>query len=431
MGHAHRLKDEYRRLANRLESSFMPFPEPQDERAWQAWKEILEILFRPEDAELAARLPLKPTPLPALAARLGMGEEPLRARLDEMCTRGLVMDFVSPRGGPAAYMLAPPLAGFLEFAMMRAHDHIPKKRMAEAMHAYFHGDDTFAREIFERPTVVGRVAVHESALPDDGTPEVLDWERATRLIEESTARSVSLCYCRHTAEHLGRRCDAPMDNCLSLGAGAEFIARRGFGRAIDVKEALDLLSAARASGLVQIADNVQRKPVYICNCCGCCCEQLQAINHYGLPAVTPSGFLPACDAAACKGCSRCARACPVKAISMAPVNSPAKGKNRLLPAVDQERCIGCGVCADACPNRSMTMARSSRPAVPRTGLERVVRMAMERGRLAELLLDDGSRGGRFLSGLLGSIEKLPPVQRALAADQVRSRFVRFLVGRRG
>ena len=433
MGHLGHLKQEYRDLAARLGKGFMPFPEPADEAAWNGWREILEILFRPEDAALAARLPLKPAPLERLSRELGVAPEPLKARLDELADRGLVMDLVHPRTGAVTYLLAPPLAGFLEFAMMRTHDHVPKKRMAEALHAYLLGDDTFAREIFEKPTVVGRAVVHESAFSANGAggddaPEVLDWERATHLIETSTARSVSLCYCRHTAEHLGTRCDAPIDNCLTLNGGADFVIRHGFGRAIDKAEALDVLVASREAGLVQIADNVQRQPVYLCNCCGCCCEQLQAINRYGLPAVVPSGFLPASDATTCKGCSRCARACPVGAIAMQPSGLPAHRKNRLAPVIDPERCIGCGVCVGACPHHSLAMARGGRtPDVPRTGLERVVRMALERGSLADLLADDGTAGARFLGGLVGALEALPPVQKALASQQVRSRFLKMML----
>jgi hypothetical protein len=36
------------------------------------------------------------------------------------------MDLVSPKTGEAKYLLAPPVVGFFEFSMMRAHDMFDK-----------------------------------------------------------------------------------------------------------------------------------------------------------------------------------------------------------------------------------------------------------------------------------------------------------------
>ncbi len=76
-----------------------------------------------------------------------------------------------------------------------------------------------------------------------------------------------------------------MEICLSLNGGAEFVVRRGFGRAIErATRRCDILAASRARGLVQIADNVQSRPTFVCNCCGCCCEQLQGGQPLGARA---------------------------------------------------------------------------------------------------------------------------------------------------
>jgi hypothetical protein len=79
----------------------------------------------------------------------------------------------------------------------------------------------------------------------------------------------------------------------------------------------------------------------------------------------------------------------------------------------------------------MTMIRrEQQPRVPANTLERTVRMAIERGRLAHLLVDQGaSRGSRFLGSVMKALTQLPPVERALARDQVRSRFVRAALER--
>ncbi len=432
MGHLGRLKEQYRDLVARLDRGPVSLPEASDEAAEAARREILEILYTPEEAALAARMPVRPTTAERLAERLGMPADEVERRLEPMCDRGVVMDLVNPRSGKRAYLLSPPVVGFFEYSLMRAQDGIPKKRMAEALHAYTHGDPAFAREVFGHDTVIGRALVHEPELSDE-VPDVLAWERATEVVGGARRWAVSLCFCRHEAEHLGQRCDAPMDNCLSLNGGAEFVIRRGFGREIERTEALELLERSREAGLVQVADNVRNRPTFVCNCCGCCCEQLQAVSRWGLPAVNPSGFLPSRDDAACAGCSRCARACPVGAVTMHPVLSPGRRRADLAPRFDEERCIGCGVCAGACHKGALSMARGgkARP-VPSSTVEKVVRQALERNRLADLLFDEGAgAGSRFLHAAVDVILRLPPAQALLASEQVRSRFVKAALARFG
>ncbi len=432
MGHLGHVKEEYRQLVHRLDAGAVPLPEPDDPQAWKGWKEILEILFTPEEAALAAKLPVLPASLERIAARTGVDASVLKPRLDAMADKGIVLDLVSKRTGRTTYLLSPPVVGFFEFSMMRAHDSIPKKRMAEALEAYMHHDETFARNVFGHETVIGRALVHETTFGDVPVPDVLDWERATRVVETATEIAVSLCYCRHKAEHLGTSCGAPVEVCLSLNGGAEFVLRRQFGRRIEKKEALAILEDARDRGLVQIADNVRERPSYLCNCCGCCCGQLQSINQYGLHAVNPSGFIATHHPETCVGCSRCARACPIAAIGMVPSRSAKPGrKNDLHPRVDRDSCIGCGVCADACNKDAMRMERrESKPFVPQNAVERALRVALERGKLADLLFDEGeSRGHRVLNQMVKALTQLPPAQRALASEQVKSRFVRAVLSR--
>jgi Pyruvate/2-oxoacid:ferredoxin oxidoreductase delta subunit len=426
MGHLGHLKTEYQSLLHRLDAGLVGMPEPADEAARHGWQRILEILFTPEEAALAARLPVRPAKLKTVAERVGMAPDALRPLLEPLCDKGLVMDLMNPRTGEVRYLLAPPVIGFFEFSFMRAHEEFPRQELAEAMQAYMHGDDTFAREVFSGETVMGRALVNENELAGSPLPEVLDFERATALIAGAQEIAVSFCYCRHKAEHLGEDCDAPKEVCLSLNGGAAFVVRRGFGRPIERQGALEILSVSRDTGLVQIADNVRHRPTYICNCCSCCCGQLSAINEFDLPAVVPSGFAPQLTEDLCKGCSRCARECPVGAISMVPVRECAQRKRSMLPAVDEDRCIGCGVCAHACRVDALRMYRSQQPRyVPANSLERALRMAIERGKLPHLLFDEGaSRGSQFLNQVLQVLNRLPVSQRVLASQQVKSRFVR-------
>jgi NAD-dependent dihydropyrimidine dehydrogenase PreA subunit len=351
MGHSGHLKAHHEALAERLNRGLIGFPKPEAGEARRGWQEILEILFDEEEARLAVHLPLLPAPLHDIAKRAHQSPEVTKALLDRMADKGLVMDLIHPKTGKTRYLLAPPVIGFFEFSLMRARDSIPKKELSLALSAYCHQDSAFAREAFRGDTVLGRAMVEESRLSPDLLPDVLPWERASELIADAQSLAVSLCYCRHKAQHAGTACDAPQDVCLSMNGGADFVIRRSFGRAIDRGEALAILQQCKEKELVQIADNVMEQPTYLCNCCGCCCGQLSAINEFGLDAVNKSGFIPEIDAHHCNGCGKCARACPIGAIDMKPIRQVGDRKNQLLATVSQDRCIGCGVCSRSCPER--------------------------------------------------------------------------------
>jgi Pyruvate/2-oxoacid:ferredoxin oxidoreductase delta subunit len=409
--------------------------EPQDPGAKQAWREILETLFSPDDAALAARLPVIPTTVDELARRTGKEADALRARLDAMAGKGLVLDLHDARTGATTYMLAPPVVGFFELSMMRLDDGLPKARLARAYEAYMAGDSAFDAEVSGARTLVSRTLVQESALFDDLASEVLDRERATAYVEEADCLAVTNCFCRHVATHLGTACDYPMETCMSLGVAARYLVRHGHARRIGREEGRELLEAAREHGLVHIADNVQRELSYICSCCGCCCVELRSARM-GMPVMQPSAFRPAVDDRGCTGCGRCVRACPVEAIALVPRRGARRGDGAevappLVGDVDLTRCIGCGVCVGACREDSVTMVRRPRaPHVPRNAVEYLTRRMLERGRLADLLVDGAAgRGPAFANAVLGAILSLPPAAKLLASEQVQSRLVDFALAR--
>ncbi len=428
MGHTPNLKEAHKQLIKRLDAGQVGFPEPDNPEARKGWQEILDILFSSDEAWLASQLPILPSKLEVIVKRTHIQAEDLLPRLNALADKGIVLDLVNPRTKEVHYTLSPPVVGFFEFSLMRISDSIPKKRMALALDAYVHGNREFAEEVFGMDTVIGRTLVQETALQEEQLPDILDWECTTELIKTSRNIAVAMCYCRHKAEHLGEKCDVPLELCLSLNAGADFVASRKFGRPIDQPEAMDLLEQSRSLGLVQIADNVMDRPTYICNCCRCCCGQLQAINEYDLAAVNPSNYQAAVNIDYCRSCSRCARACPVGAIAIEPNPRAASRKNLLLPKVNTSRCLGCGICVTACgKNQAMKMAaRDTRPYVSLNTIERTIRMALEKGRLADLLFDQGaSRGSKFLNKLIRGICALPKMDKIVASEQVKSRFVNY------
>jgi len=309
MGHTASGERPYRLLQQRLDRFLTGAP------ASPTFTKILKLLFSPDEADLARRLPGRPTPLEALSRRLAMPRDELSDRLSEMAGRGLVIDF--EHDGQHYFALPPVVIGFFEFIFMRVRDDVPMAELARLFDEYMTDDDRFVRSVFAGETQLARSLVHEEALPDGDHTEILDWERASEVVRSASAAAVQLCACRHKASHLGKACDHPLENCLTLNYAAESVVRTGAARAVTTDEAMRILEESKEAGLAQIGDNVKRKVTFICNCCACCCGFMHAIRELGIRnAVVTSSWLAEIDAEACKGCGRCVEACPAGAIEL-------------------------------------------------------------------------------------------------------------------
>jgi Pyruvate/2-oxoacid:ferredoxin oxidoreductase delta subunit len=423
MGH-HASRSVYDRLTERLNR--FPQGAPPSESLYR----ILSILFGEREAGLVAVLPIRPFTAAKAAGIWKTGLAEARATLDALAARALLVDM--EKDGEVEYVLPPPMAGFFEFSMMRVRDDVDQKALAELFHQYLNVEEDFLRALFAGgETQLGRTFVDEDALSPENALHVLDFERASEVVRTATVRGVSLCYCRHKMEHLGGACDAPRDICLTFNGSAESLVRHGHARAVDVEEGLDLLREAREHGLVQFGENVRSSVSFICNCCGCCCEAMIAARRFAtMHPVHTTAFLPAVDEAACSGCERCVRACPVEAMAAVSANDARRPK-RTVARVDEERCLGCGVCLRSCAPRALTLrARGRRTLTPANGAHRAVLMAIERGKLQDLVFDNRVLWShRALAALLGAILRLPPAKRLLATEQVRSRYLEALLRR--
>jgi ferredoxin len=424
MGHL-TAKNAYQSLQQRLNR--MPVGAPGTGPLY----EILKLLFTEEEAALAARFPMKFSTVGALCRKLGIPEATLQPKLDRMCERGVVLDLYL--GGKRRYMLNPTVVGFFEFSMMRVRQDVDQKRLAELYHQYLVDDPAFFHQFRQdADTSLFRTLVHEETLPEQYT-EVLDWERANCLLEQETEFGVSLCHCRHVMHHLGQDCQTfrMEESCLSMGLGVDYLVRHGMARRIDRAEARALLEESRDAGMVHLCDNVQRRPTFICNCCSCCCEVLGSFKRWDFVTnVFASNFLAQPDPARCRGCKKCAQACPVDAIDMVAGARQVDGRTiRRMAQVDPTVCIGCGVCQLACRFDSMQMVpRPERRIAPENTVARVLTMALEQGKLHEVLVEpDAGVAARAAHALVGAVLKLDPARRLLTQRALKSRFIDALI----
>lgn len=391
---------------------------------------ILKMLFSEQEAEWVSRLPIRVFLAAQAARRWSISPSAARRRLEDLCRRGLVVDFTHPDG--FCYCLPPPMAGFFEFSMMRLRGDLDQKALAELLYHYINVEDDFAAALFAQGgTQLGRIFTKEAFLDNPLQLTVLDFERASHVIRTAGAIALGICYCRHKMDHLGKACDAPQELCLTFNHAAAFLMRHGHARPIDSVEALDVLQRANAHHLVQFGENVRREVNFICNCCKCCCEAMLAARRFALMhPVHAAPFVPCVAPDLCSNCGLCATHCPVEAIATAETNT-GQAAYAGTAEVEVQRCLGCGVCAGVCPTGAITMVQGPpRVLTPLNTAHRTVLMAIERGTLPHILLNNASIPGyRLLAVILGVIFRLPPVKQLLAAEQLQSRYLEWMIQR--
>lgn len=410
-------KDIYKQLGKKIDGLSARVPWNQTLHA------VLKELYTEEEADLAVKMPYGLSTEGAVARQTGLPKKKVSALLENMAQKGLVLDLYL--NGKYRFQLSPMVIGIFEFTMMRTRGELNIKEWAELFREYFFGSRAFYESNAGKISIL-RSLPYTEALDEQDYVEVLDYEKAASIVDQTQKIAVGICACRHAKHHLGeKKCDVPLESCTSFDTAADFIIRRGFGKEISKAEMHDLLAQSKDFGLVLNADNVQKRVSFICHCCGCCCEALAGIHTHGFEnVVVTSNYIANIDASECTGCGQCAKACPINAINMLPCTDP-RIKTGKMPKLDEKFCLGCGVCALACKTQTLKLKkRKQRVLHPETTFERILLQCLERGTLQNLLFTRmDKKTHAFMRGLIGGFLRLPPVKQSLMSDALRSRFL--------
>ncbi|MDU2265674.1 4Fe-4S binding protein [Clostridium celatum] len=411
-------KSAYKSLEERLNRF------PQGAPSSDTLYKILEILFDKKEAELVAQLPIKPFSAEKAAKIWGMKIGEATKVLDKLSSKAILLDV--EHDGKRTFIMPPPMAGFIEFSMMRTRGDIDQKLLAELYYQYLNVEEDFIKELFySTETKLGRVYVQEAVLSNDSSVEILDYERASHIIKTASHIGISTCYCRHKMHHVGKGCDAPMDICMTFNNTAASLIKYEHARQVDASECLELLEVAYENNLVQCGENVRKGVNFICNCCSCCCEAMVAAKKFGvMHPVETTNFIAEVNKDTCVNCGKCIKKCPVGAIKSVVINKGTP-MEKTIAEVDKDLCLGCGVCVRNCFNNSLLLkSRGKRIITPATSVHRVVLMAIEKGQLQDLIFDNRALSShRAMAAILSSILKLSPVKKAMASKQMKSIYL--------
>jgi len=325
--------NSYERLAHRLNDLPSGYPSTED----GAELRILEKLFTPEEADLAAELTLTKENPDGLAERLGRDPQDVRMLLRGMAKRGLIVAGRTDDG--LGYGLMPFVVGIYEFQAGTIDE-----ELATLVEAYY--QQALGETLSVNPSFHRVLPVQESVPIDI---DVRPYENASEIVEQSQAWGVLDCVCRTQKELIGDPCEHPKDVCMVLSEVPGAFDNSTAIQKLDKDGAHATLKKAADAGLVHSVSNNQEGHWYICNCCTCSCGILRGIAEFGIAnVVARSPFVTVFDRELCFSCDLCADACQFEALTY-----------EIVPSIDENRCVGCGLCVIACPEGAFTMTRRS------------------------------------------------------------------------
>lgn len=336
--------------------------------------EMLKVLYTPEEAEFLVHFtaPFQdPETMDQIVEKMGKPRERVQKIIDSLILRGLLYRFKT-RDGTVYYTMMPLVPGLELYYFSSGSESDEKRKAAELFNEYY--VNGLGTELGASNYPWARLMPSEKTITVDKELStdlvILPFEKMSEFLNTSRKIAVINCSCR-----VIKQCDHPLETCLVFDSVAEYMVERGFGRYLNLEEALELVEKTEEAGLVHNTTNTQMKPTFVCSCCTCACIILRGLAELNNPrAFAKSNFLPVRDDETCTKCKTCVNVCPMKANIYHPAHDNEPERILFL----EERCIGCGLCAYHCANNAIKLIKVRDQIPEKTFPEALMRFEAER-----------------------------------------------------
>lgn len=177
----------------------------------------------------------------------------------------------------------------------------------------------------------------------DSRQWVIPTEQALSILGGASSFALTPCVCR---THYN--CDKPREMCFFLNETADQAVSKGMARRIDLEEAKNVIETADENGLVHMSLYKPDREVFaLCNCCKCCCHDLQLLIKHGRnDLIAHSDFVAETESESCSHCGVCIERCAFNARFW---------EDDGTVAFNLKACHGCGLCITTCPEEAISM----------------------------------------------------------------------------